>query len=269
VKTMSLFFPNNFEETLKKSQVEYEETKFKSLCLIFGLIFSALINGFLLLIFIRLGLPLYHLVWSFLIVFFFAFKLISLIPVFTLNSKKAFLESDLLYSARHLLLSLESGISLINSLEGVSKLGTNSSKYFKQLVFDISMGMPLDDAIDKAIEYSPSKLYTNLLEQIETSMKTGTDLKDTLNNTIEDITHQHFIEIKEYGKKLNPMSMFYMIIGTILPSLGTAMLVVASSFLSGAFIIDLKVLLFISFLVLVVQLFFILAFRALKPAVVS
>jgi pilus assembly protein TadC len=186
-----------------------------------------------------------------------------------LNSRKALLESDLLYSIRHLLLSLESGTALINSLESVSKLNTKSSIFFKELVFDISLGIPIEEALTKAIEYSPSKAYTKILLEISTSLETGADLQKTLKNSLEDITKNHLILIKEYGKKLNPMSMFYMMIGTIMPSLGTAGLIVASSLLPGIFVIDLRILLAITFLLLILQLFFVLAFRSLKPAVME
>jgi hypothetical protein len=86
---------------------------------------------------------------------------------------------------------------------------------------------------------------------------------------LDDITKQHHIKILEYGKRLNPMSMFYLIIGTILPSIGTAMLVVATSILRVGLIIDIRILMFIAFVVLVVQIFFILAFKSLKPAVIE
>ena len=65
------------------------------------------------------------------------------------------------------------------------------------------------------------------------------------------------------------MSMFYMIIGTIVPSLGTAMIVVASSLLPGALIIDRRILMFIASLLLVIQIFFILGFKSLKPMVIE
>ncbi len=206
-------------------------------------------------------------------VFFASFlacaNLLKLIPVFGIQSRKTMLESDLLYSARHLLLKQESGSSLINSLESVSKLRTKSSVFFKELLYDVNLGMPLEDAIKKSVESSPSKAYTKFLEEISSAMRTGADMQKALKAILDDVAKQHFIQIQEYGKKLNPMSMFYMIIGTILPSLGTAMLVVAASFLSGGIIIDIRALLFIASIVLIVQVFFILGFKSLKPSVME
>jgi hypothetical protein len=208
-------------------------------------------------------------VGSFVVSFLLAAMLILLIPGFTVKNRKAVLESDLLYSTRHLLLKLQSGSSLINAIESVSKLNTKSSIFFKEVSFDISLGMPIEEALDKAIEYSPSKAYTTVLEEISTSLKTGADLQDSLKSTLKDMTKQHMIAIKEYGKKLNPMSLFYMIIGTMTPSLGVAMLVVASSLLPGFPVIDLTILMILAALLVVVQVFFILAFKSIKPAVME
>jgi pilus assembly protein TadC len=201
--------------------------------------------------------------------FVLTFFLAKQIPSVALKNRRAMLESDLLYSARHLLLRLESGSSLLNSLESVSKLNTKSGLFFKELIFDIDMGLSLENSIARAIENSPSKAYTKLLEEIHTSLKTGTDLQRVLRLTLDDITRLHLIQIEEYGKKLNPMTMFYMIIGTILPSLGTAMLVVGASFLGAKINIDLTVLLSFSAIVLAIQVFFVLMFRALKPMVME
>ena len=264
---MSSIFSKNYNEILKKAQINPE--KFSRKTITYSFVFSfliALLIGALLFFKNKSVLPA---LIMFVIFYFVIYNLLKMIPNFSVKSKKSLLESDLLYSARHLLLKLESGSSLINCIESVSFLDTNSSMYFKELMLDISLGIPLEEAIEKAIEYSPSKAYTKLLEEIKTSLKTGADLQNTLKSTLKDITRNHLIHIQEYGKKLNPMSMFYMILGAIVPSIGTAILIVSSSLLPGVLVIDLRLLLFIVFVLLMVQIFFVLTFRSLKPAVME
>jgi len=260
-------FSKKFQEILKKTQIN--EEKFSHTVIVLSLLFSVLLTLLFALLLFLSNSPLYYAGFVFIFVFIIVFTLVKSIPQFTLKSKKSMLESDLLYSVRHLVLKLESGSSLLNSIESVSKLKTNSSNYFKQLVFDVSLGVPIEEALSKAMEYSPSKAYSKILQEIKTSLTTGSDLQNTLKNTLEDITKSHLIHIQEYGKKLNPMSMFYMILGTILPSLGTAMLIVGSSLMPGILIIDMRILFFMAALLLVVQVFFVLAFRSLKPAVME
>ncbi len=256
-----------FKEVFKKAEPNGNMNKFISMTIVLSLISSILVAGLIAGILIFNNKPVYYSAIVFAVVFLLSNLMLRSIPLMKLNSKKAYLESDLLYSVRHLLLKLESGSALLNSLESVSQLKTKSSSYFKQLLFDVSMGMPLEDAIEKAIEYSPSKAYSKLLIEIKTSLKTGADLQSTLKNTLEDITKEHLIHIQEYGKKLNPMSMFYMIIGAILPSLGTAMLIVASSMMNIE--VNFGLLAFVLFLLLVLQIFFVISFRSLKPEVMG
>jgi Flp pilus assembly protein TadB len=260
---------DKLEETLKKARLNYASGAFLKLSILAASFVAVVFTVFGFILWLRRNFPLYLLFFLFVLVFFIVFQLVKSIPYFSIQNKKASLESDLLYSARHLLLKLESGSSLVNSIESVSKLNTNSRIYFKEIIYDISLGMPMEDAIEKSVSVSPSAGYSKLLEEILTSLKTGADLNKTLRGTIDDITKLHLIKIQEYGKKLNPMSMFYMIFGTILPSLGTAMLVVVSSFLPGMIIIDKRILLGLSVVVLFAQVFFILAFKSLKPMVVE
>ncbi len=269
IRIKGILHSESLEETLKKAMLNYSSESYMRLCIIAGLFVAVVFTGFGFLLRLKKEYPLYILFFIFIAVFLVIFQLVKSIPYFTVQNRKGALESDLLYSARHLLLKLESGSSLVNSIESVSNLKTNSSLYFKELMYDISLGVPIEDAIEKSILTSPSPGYSKFLEEISTSLKTGADLNKTLRSTIGDITRQHLIQIQEYGKKLNPMSMFYMIFGTILPSLGTAMLVVVSSFLPGMIIIDKRILLGVAVFVLFAQVFFILAFKSLKPMVVE
>jgi type II secretory pathway component PulF len=197
----------------------------------------------------------------FLIVIFFSFLKIIVI------NRRAELESDLLYSSRFLLLKLESGSPLLNALIDVSELDTKSSKFFKEIVTNIYLGTPIEEAIDLAIKYSPSESYVKILQEIKNSLRTGADIEKSMKATLESMTKEHVIQIKSYGKKLSPISMIYMIVGTIVPSLGTAILVIGLGFVDvGEKIAD---WLFTVLLIILIlgQIFFILLFRAVKPQV--
>jgi flagellar protein FlaJ len=73
------------------------------------------------------------------------------------------------------------------------------------------------------------------------------------------------IEIKEYGRKLNPLAMFYMIIAVILPSIGITMLIVLSTFIDLA--LDLTILLTIAFFLSIMQVMFLAMIKSSRPAV--
>jgi len=181
------------------------------------------------------------------------------------KKRKKEIESDLIYSLRHLLLKLQCNDSLLNSLSSTAMLPTLSSKYFAEVINNVNMGMPIDDAVDQALEYSPSDKFKTVMDEIKNSLKAGTNLKESLQITLKELTDDKIIEIKDYGKKLNPIAMFYMIIGTIIPSMGAAAFIVASSFVNVGEQFSTFLLIIIGVFLVIVQVFFYMLFSAVKP----
>jgi len=50
---------------------------------------------------------------------------------------------------------------------------------------------------------------------------------------LDQISKEQTIALKSYGQKLNPLVMFFMIFGVIMPSLGVAFLIILLSFIGG------------------------------------
>ena len=73
------------------------------------------------------------------------------------------------------------------------------------------------------------------------------------------------LEIKEYGKKLNAFIMLYMVIATVMPSLGMTIFIVIAGFLQ----IDIDQGFIISMLIILgfIQFLFIAALRSIRPLV--
>ncbi len=255
---------------LKRAGITQEVDKYLHKSSIFAAIISILITLFMLLVFLKERFNLLFLIPIFAVLYFLFLFIIVSMPKSRIRRRRTEAESDILYSARFLLLKLESGSPLLNALVDTSNLKTKSSKFFNEIVTEVYLGTPIEEAIDKAIKYGVSPALSKILEEIKTSLKTGADIEKSLKATLDDLTKEHVIQIKAYGKKLSPISMFYMIGGTILPSIGSALLVIASGFLPG-FIeqIDWKILGALAISILAVQLFFILLFKSVKPTVMT
>jgi hypothetical protein len=84
-----------------------------------------------------------------------------------------------------------------------------------------------------------------------------------LSAALDEISKEQMIEIQRYGKKLNSLTMFYMLLAVIMPSLGIAMLVVIGSLL-GIFTEGMAASFFTGALVflLLVQMMFVFVFKA-------
>ena len=138
------------------------------------------------------------------------------------------IDKDVLFAGRYLIVKLNSGKPLINSLIDAANSYGTAEKYFKEIVKDIEMGKPLEVALSEAAEFSPSLKFKKILFQISNALKIGIDVTQFLEATLSEIAEQQIIEIQRYGKKLNGITLFYMLIGIVLPSLGMTMFVIVA-----------------------------------------
>ena len=199
-------------------------------------------------------------------------SVLILVFLFMLQTPKVYIRrrereinKEVLFAGRYLLVKLESGTPLFNALIDASKSYGIAGKYFKEIVDDINTGTPIEEALENARKYNASKSFRLILWQIIVSSKTGAEVADSLRKTLGQITQEEIIEIKEYGKKLNSLVMFYMIIACVLPSLGVTMIVVISSFMDLD--ISMSHLFTILFFLAIIQFLFISLIKSARPMV--
>ncbi|MFA5797352.1 MAG: type II secretion system F family protein [Candidatus Woesearchaeota archaeon] len=173
------------------------------------------------------------------------------------------IDRDVLFAGRFLLVKLNSGKPLINALVDASESYGVAGKYFKEIVDDINLGTPIEQALEKASRITPSKRFQKILFQINNALKIGVDVSVPLESTLDAIAHEQLIEIQRYGKKLNSMTMFYMLIAIVAPSLGITLFSVIGSIVSLR--IDLTIFMVILFFLILIQLAFIGAFKSIRP----
>lgn len=194
---------------------------------------------------------------------FFNYGLLAMKP--KIKAKRIELEEDVLFAGRFLMVKLNSGKPPVNALIEVANSYDNAEKYYGDIVKDIDMGVPVEKAISRGAEISPSPNFRKILFQISNALKIGIDVTEFLEATMEEITEAKILEIKRYGKKLNSMTLFYMLVGIIVPSLGMTMFVIVAG-LSG-----MDVGLFFFFLaslgVIAIQGMFLMIYRAIKPRI--
>ena len=197
--------------------------------------------------------------------FVVSFMFVLQSPKGTIRKREREINKEVLFAGRYLLVKLESGMPLFNVLIEISNSYGVAAKYFKEIVDDIETGSTLEEALDKAREYSASKKFQRILWQIVASLKTGMEVSSSLKATLHDITEQQIIEIKSYGRTLNSLMLFYMIIGCVLPSLGFALFTIFSSFLSLT--ISPGIIFVLIFVLAVIQTAFIILIKASRPMV--
>lgn len=174
--------------------------------------------------------------------------------------------TEIVFAGRFLVLELESGVPLYNTFQNLADTYEYAGKYFQEVVDMINLGTSTEKAINQVIEYMPSKSLRKLFWQILNSLRTGSEVSDSLRIAIDQIVREQTIEVVEYGRKLNPLAMFYMMMAVIVPSLGTTMIIVMATFIG--FKLSLPILLIAAGLLMFIQFMFLAVIRAQRPPVV-
>ncbi|MBR9699764.1 type II secretion system F family protein [Candidatus Woesearchaeota archaeon] len=198
-------------------------------------------------------------------VFGIAFFYFLKVPDFKIMKNLRDINSEIVFAGRFLIIELESGVSLYNAFQNVAKNYRTIGKYFSDIVTRIDLGTQMEEALNETIESTPSPSFRKILWQIVNSQHTGADISTSLKSVVNNITREQMIEIKEYGRKLNPLAMFYMIIAVILPSIGITMFIVLSTFLNLT--LSLSILLVISFFLAFIQFMFLAMIKSSRPSV--
>ncbi len=172
---------------------------------------------------------------------------------------------EIVFAGRFLIIEIESGVPLYDAFENIGSNYEHVGKYFTEVIQRVDLGTPLDEAINEAVQLAPSNDLRRIFWQILNSLKTGSEMSSALNNVIDQIVREQDILVKEYGRKLNPMAMFYMMIAIIVPSLGTIMVII----LATAIGMKLGLLLFsvIIGINVLIQLFFLVTIKSQRPPV--
>ncbi len=170
---------------------------------------------------------------------------------------------EIVYAGRFLIIEVESGVPLYEAFKNMARNYETIGRYFQELVERVDLGTSMEDALNEVITLTPSPELRKMLWQILNSMRTGGEISHALNSVFDQVVREQQIAVTEYGRKLNPMAMFYMMIAIIVPSLGTIMLIVLASFLGLD--LSIAVYLVIAGLIGFMQFMFLAVIRSSRP----
>lgn len=186
-------------------------------------------------------------------------------PTVMVKKRAREVDKEVLFAGRYLLVKLESGTPLFNALIDASRSYGISSKYFKEIVDDINLGIPIENALERAREFSPSEHFKMILSELLTTLKTGADVSESLRIVLNLITKKQLLEIKAYSKKLNAYVMLYMVVAAVLPSLGMTLFTVLASFI--AIPISGTLIIVVVTLIAIFQIVFLNMLSSIRPTV--
>ncbi len=261
---LSSYFPL-LNRNLRIAHLTYTPVQFVSKNLKATILYSFLFTVLFFFVLHKAGFSLLLLVPIFIVfcILTFEYGLITLKAKIRKREKE--IDMEILFVGRYLLVKLYSGRPLLNALIETANSKGVTAKYIKEIVDDIGTGNTIETALQNAMDYSPSEKLRKVLFHINNAMQLGIDVTRPLESVLEEITQEEELEIKKYGKKLNSLVIFYMLAAVILPSLGVAIFIVISSFISLP--IRFKGLLIFVFFIVILEFIFITLFKSIRPNV--
>ena len=196
--------------------------------------------------------------------FLFYFYFLGYVDVKIEQIKKD-IDREIVYAGRFLIIEIESGVTFYDAIYNIEKNYKVIGTYFGDIVNKVYLGTSLEDALNETMITTPSNNLRKILWQILNSIKTGGDIGVSLNAVIDQIMKEQKISVQDYGKKLNPLAMFYMMIAIIIPSLGVTMIVVLATFLGLQ--VGLPFLLVIAGFLGFIQFMFLSIIKSARPSI--
>ena len=153
-------------------------------------------------------------------------------PKVYVTRKQRNIERSLIPALEDILIQLNSGIPLFSILVNISEADYGELSFeFKKAVKRISSGEPESEVLNEIGKRNPSIFFRRTLWQLSNGLNVGSDMSIVVKDSIKSLNEEQLIEIQEYGNKLNPLVMLYMLLSVIIPSLSIAFLTIVTSML--------------------------------------
>lgn len=140
-------------------------------------------------------------------------------------------DKDLLFALREIMLGVNSGVPLFDSLKNVS-LGDYGyvSDDFALVVKQIESGMSEKEALKILVLRTQSEYLRRALWQMVNALESGASMSTALPGIVEALEKHTYRSIQAYSANLNFLMLIYMLIAAAIPSLGITFLVLLSAF---------------------------------------
>ncbi len=229
---LSKFFPY-LKLELHQAELSYNEKEYSAIVVTMGIIYAIIgfIIGFLLGFrffpetFILIGLG------GGILLGVFVMIQVAFYPKVKGKQKIREIERNLIFALRTMTIEIKSGVSLFDSLNIIAEGSYGAlSTEFKKAVKEIQTGTMEEIALEKIARYNPSLFFRRSIWQIINGMKAGADVSNVMEELVQTMIREEKLQITKYGNSMKLLSLMYMMLGVIVPSLGITFLIILSSF---------------------------------------
>lgn len=177
------------------------------------------------------------------------------------------IEKNLISGLQDMLVQLNAGIPLFNILVNLSSADYGElSVECKKAVREMNAGAPQIEVLEHLSEQNESPYFRRTLWQLSNGMRAGSDISIIIRENVRALNEEQLIQIQNYGNKLNPLIMFYMLISVIIPALAVVFLTLLSSLVNLAASSTYALFISLFVFVMLLQSMFVGLVRSLRPS---
>ncbi len=151
-------------------------------------------------------------------------------PKLQATKRNKLIEEQVVFATREIMIKVGSGVPVFNALLDVAngEYGVVSEE-FKLAIEEIESGVPQEVALDHLARRVPSQSLRRAIDIMLNAIKSGSDVAGTLSLINDMLIKKQQSDMKSYAGELTPMSMAYMLISVVVPSLGMSVFVILGS----------------------------------------
>ncbi|MCL4398469.1 MAG: type II secretion system F family protein [Candidatus Parvarchaeota archaeon] len=151
-------------------------------------------------------------------------------PKLQATKRTKLIEEQVVFATREIMIKVGSGVPVFNALLDVAngEYGVVSDE-FRLAIEEIESGIPQEAALDHLARRVPSQSLRRTIDIMLNAIKSGSDVAGTLSLINDMLIKKQQSDMKSYAGELTPMSMAYMLISVVLPSLGMSVFVILGS----------------------------------------
>ncbi len=260
---------SKLEENLKNSGIDISREEYIAVCLntFFVLFWVLFVLSSTVLIFLNVKY-FYLLGLVFALMFSgFVFFSQSTYPRIYVMRRERNIEKNLISALQDILIQLSSGVPLFSVLVNISSADYGElSVEFKKAVRMISAGSPEQEVLENLSKKNPSNFFKRTLWQISYGMNAGSDMTFVIEDSIKSLTEEQMIQIQNYGNKLNPLIVFYMIVAVIIPALSITFLTIVASMINLPEVTTIVLFIGLFVFVILIQIMFLGLIKSRRPS---
>ena len=189
------------------------------------------------------------------------------IPKLISEFRKKNIEQNLISVLRIFYIQTKSGVPVYEIIKYIStkEYGVISEE-FKTLSKEIESNKPYKKAFIELSERMLSEQSKRAIYIIASASETGSELAKVLEDHIKRLTKEQQEQIRHYSSELNPLTVAYMLIVVIIPSLAITLIISVSAFSSNFSDIMNIIFFFLGLAIILFQYSFIGIIKSRRPA---